>query len=412
VKRFFTLVRETLQHKAMNVLVASGLGGNFGCYRADSGVLSAGFGQGAGLAGMIKSLAKEFPDIRAHWVDLDLAEPAADLANCLEMELLAETNDITEVAYQTGQRRCMQIVRTELSLIQDIDNLDLDEKSVVLLTGGARGITARIAIALAKRFRCHFELVGRSAAPRDAEEAPATRHARDRKSLRQAVIAANPGMRPADVEKTCAQIQAERDMRDTFARIHEAGGSVTYTQLDVREIESFTALIQSLYEKHGRIDGVVHGAGVVEDKLVRHKTSESFQRVFDTKVRGALMLYKLIRDDVKFVVFFSSVAGAFGNKGQVDYASANDVLDKLAHALQARVRGRVLSVNWGPWADTGMVSAELEREYARKGIGLIPLNAGVDALLRELSFGHKDDTQVVLMCGTPDSFGATTARQF
>jgi len=191
VKRFFTLVRETLQHKAMNVLVASGLGGNFGCYRADSGVLSADFGQGAGLAGMIKALAKEFPDIRAHWVDLDLAEPAADLANCLEMELLAETNDITEVAYQIGQRRCMQIVRTELSLIQDIDNLELDEKSVVLLTGGARGITARIAIALATRFRCHFELVGRSAAPADAEEALATRHARDRKSMRQAVIAAN-----------------------------------------------------------------------------------------------------------------------------------------------------------------------------------------------------------------------------
>ena len=65
-----------------------------------------------------------------------------------------------------------------------------------------------------------------------------------------------------------------------------------------------------------------------------------------------------------------------------------------------------MSVNWGPWADTGMVSAELEREYARRGIGLIPLDAGVDALLRELSFGRREDTQVVLMCGTPASFGA------
>lgn len=406
VKRFFSLIRETIPHKTKCLLVASGLGGNFGCYRADGSVLSADFGQGAGLAGMIKSLAKEFPDIRAHWVDLDLSEPAADLAACLEMELLSEENDLTEVAYQTGERRCLQIVRTELSLIQDIDNLELDEKSVVLLTGGARGITARIATALARRFHCHFELVGRSAAPESAEEAENTRHAHERKSLRQAVIAANPGMRPAEVEKVCSQIQAERDMRDTFAQIHAAGGTVNYTQMDVRDIDAFTGLIQSLYARHGRIDGVVHGAGIVEDKLTRHKTSESFQRVFDTKVRGALMLYKLIRDDVKFVVFFSSVAGAFGNRGQVDYASANDVLDKLAHALQARVKGRVLSVNWGPWADTGMVSAELEREYARKGIGLIPLQQGVDALLRELSFGRKEDTQVVLMCGTPDSFGA------
>jgi NAD(P)-dependent dehydrogenase (short-subunit alcohol dehydrogenase family) len=121
------------------------------------------------------------------------------------------------------------------------------------------------------------------------------------------------------------------------------------------------------------------------------------------------MLNKLIRDDVKFVVFFSSVAGAFGNRGQVDYASANDVLDKLAHAWQTRISGRVLSVNWGPWADTGMVSEALEREYARKGIGLIPQADGVNALLRELASGASDESQVVLMCGKPESFGQAAA---
>jgi KR domain len=99
------------------------------------------------------------------------------------------------------------------------------------------------------------------------------------------------------------------------------------------------------------------------------------------------------------VVFFSSVAGAFGNKGQVDYASANDVLDKLAHAWQSRVPGRVLSVNWGPWAGNGMVSVELEREYSRKGISLIPQQAGITALLQELQYGSRTDAQVALMCG-------------
>jgi len=197
---------------------------------------------------------------------------------------------------------------------------------------------------------------------------------------------------------------AARDIYQTLADIEAAGGKVNYTALDVRDIDAFAAHIQSLYQRHGRIDGVIHGAGIVEDKLLRHKTPESFQRVFDTKVRSALMLYNLIHDDVKFVVFFSSVAGAFGNKGQVDYASANDALDKIAHAMQARVKGRILSVNWGPWAGKGMVSPELERDYARKGIGLIPLQAGVDALLQELRFGTKDDTQIVLMCAGPESF--------
>jgi NAD(P)-dependent dehydrogenase (short-subunit alcohol dehydrogenase family) len=153
---------------------------------------------------------------------------------------------------------------------------------------------------------------------------------------------------------------------------------------------------------------VIHGAGVIEDKLLRDKSTESFDRVFDTKVRGALMLYNLLRNDVKFVVFFSSVASAFGNRGQIDYAAANDVLDKMAPALRARIGGRVLSVNWGPWAGTGMVSPQLEREYASKGIGLIPLRAGIDALLNELARDDYETTQVVLMCGAPESFGAET----
>ncbi|HEY3698179.1 MAG TPA: SDR family NAD(P)-dependent oxidoreductase, partial [Spongiibacteraceae bacterium] len=226
------------------------------------------------------------------------------------------------------------------------------------------------------------------------------------KKLRQVVIDAEPTLKPVEVEKRCAKILAEREMRNTIAAIEAAGARVNYTPLDVRDIELFGAFIQGLYERYGRIDGVIHGAGIIEDKLIRDKSAESFQRVFDTKVRGALVLYKLIRADVKFVVFFSSVASAFGNRGQVDYAAANDVLDKLALALRAQMRGRVLSVNWGPWADTGMVSAQLEREYARKGIGLIPLRNGIDALLHELACGSRDDAQVVLMCGTPASFGA------
>jgi NAD(P)-dependent dehydrogenase (short-subunit alcohol dehydrogenase family) len=155
---------------------------------------------------------------------------------------------------------------------------------------------------------------------------------------------------------------------------------------------------------------VIHGAGVVEDKLVRDKSVESFTRVFETKVRGAVTLHKVLRDDVAFVVFFSSVASVFGNRGQADYAAANDTLDKLAHALQARVHGRVLSVNWGPWAGKGMVSPELEREYARRGIGLIPLNDGVELLLRELREGDREDVQIVMMCGSPESMSVPQPR--
>ena len=158
---------------------------------------------------------------------------------------------------------------------------------------------------------------------------------------------------------------------------------------------AFGALIDELYRRHGRLDGVIHGAGVLEDKLLRHKTPESFERVFETKVAGARTLVERLRRDVRFVVLFSSVSGAFGNRGQIDYAAANDALDKLAASLARELPGRVVSIDWGPWGGTGMVSPELEREYARRGIGLIDPERGVEALLAELH-GGRGDAQVIL----------------
>ena len=132
------------------------------------------------------------------------------------------------------------------------------------------------------------------------------------------------------------------------------------------------------------------------------KTLDSFERVFDTKVIPAQVLSDTLRADTEFVVFFSSVSGAFGNRGQIDYSAANDALDKLAFQLNSRLHGRVLSVNWGPWADTGMVTPALEREYAKRGIGLIPVDEGIEALLRELS-APRAETQVVIMCAEPSA---------
>jgi NAD(P)-dependent dehydrogenase (short-subunit alcohol dehydrogenase family) len=175
--------------------------------------------------------------------------------------------------------------------------------------------------------------------------------------------------------------------------------------VDVRSTRAFGKLIDGIYERHGRLDGVIHGAGVIEDKLLEHKTRESFDRVFDTKVKGALTLIRKLREGVSFVVFFSSVSSAFGNRGQTDYAAANDLLDKLAHHLNHKLAGRVLSVNWGPWDSRGMVSPELRREYARLGIGLIPLASGPDRLLAELGQAGTAPAQVILMSAEPAALG-------
>ena len=90
---------------------------------------------------------------------------------------------------------------------------------------------------------------------------------------------------------------------------------------------------------------------------------------------------------MRFVVLFGSISGVVGNRGQTDYAAANDALDALARTHDGHNGCRVLSIDWGPWAGGGMVSPELEREYERRGIGLVDPDDGVMALLHEIGAG-------------------------
>jgi NAD(P)-dependent dehydrogenase (short-subunit alcohol dehydrogenase family) len=146
---------------------------------------------------------------------------------------------------------------------------------------------------------------------------------------------------------------------------------------------------------HGEVAGLIHGAGLIKDKLIRQKSVESFDRVLETKLDGALNLIRLVRgDSLKFTALFSSIAGRFGNVGQSDYAAANEILNKLAHWLDRRWSGRVVSLIWGPWSGVGMVS-QLESHLGSRGLGMISPESGGSLLTNELRFGRKGDVEVI-----------------
>jgi NAD(P)-dependent dehydrogenase (short-subunit alcohol dehydrogenase family) len=177
---------------------------------------------------------------------------------------------------------------------------------------------------------------------------------------------------------------------------------VEYLTCDVRDAAAFGALIDGIYERHGRLDGAIHGAGVIEDRLVRDKEADSLERVVATKAGSARTLVDHLQPEgLRFLVLFSSVSGRFGNRGQADYAAASEVLNKLAQELDRRWASRVVAINWGPWAATGMVSPEVARQFAERGVGLIPLEAGCRLLDDELRRGHKGEVEVVISATAP-----------
>ncbi len=395
LKRLFRFTKQAVRSGASVILAATGMGGNFG--REANGLIRPGQG---GTAGLLKSLSKERPSVHVRAIDLDPREAPAQLAAHIFDELMAGDERV-EVGYHGGRRRALEVVPAGNGQSDATHGPDLGPGSVVLITGGARGITAEIAGRLAMRFGCALELVGRTPLSTEATVDPEIAAAQDGVALRRLLAARGVAEKPSEIERIAGRMLAEREIRDTLARLARAGSAVRYHAVDVRNARAFGRVIDDVYERHGRLDGVIHGAGVIEDKLLVDKTTESFDRVFDTKVKGALTLARKLQSGVSFVVFCSSVSSAFGNRGQTDYAAANDILDKLAHQLNQRLEGRVVSVNWGPWDSRGMVSPQLRREYDRRGIGLIPLAAGPDCLLSELGAGNRRHAQVILMSADP-----------
>src|SRR5262249_26578905 len=192
--------------------------------------------------------------------------------------------------------------------------------------------------------------------------------------------------------------------------LRASGARVEYHAVDVRDEAAFGALIEGIYRAHGRLDAVIHGAGIIEDKLLRDKTGESFDRVVQTKTDSAFTLARRLRPEgLKLLLFMSSVTATFGNRGQADYGAANGVLNALATLLASRwPSARVRAVNWGPWDKTGMVSAQVREQFARRGIQVIPAPAGVAAMAREMESGAFEP--VVVIGGGPWVGEATRAQ--
>ncbi|MET9609715.1 SDR family NAD(P)-dependent oxidoreductase [Streptomyces sp. NPDC006512] len=364
---------------------------------------------GLGLRGFARSAALECPGVLVRAVDVDPKDRPERIAAHLLAELCAPDEPVA-VGYTNGTRTVLRTVPAPLPDTAPV-RLPLDSGSVVLLTGGARGITARVALALARAAGCHVELIGRTPPP--GAEDPALASAHDRVALRAALIAG--GLRtPAEIEAVASATLAAREVRETLRALGGAAASVRYHCADVTDEAAVRAVVAGVRARHGRLDGIVHGAGLLRDSLLRDKDPASFAEVFAAKVDGARHLAAAVADEgapaapaPAFLALFGSVAGVYGNRGQVDYAAANDALDTLAHVWAAASPGRVLAVDWGPWAAEagGMVTPELERAYARRGIALIAPDAGVEAFLAELA--HGTDPQVVLMADGPQDPGGT-----
>lgn len=203
--------------------------------------------------------------------------------------------------------------------------------------------------------------------------------------LAQGLKHSRPRVTPVEIEREFQRHMRVIEIYRNLRAMEAAGSKVLYRVCDVRNPEKTRAEFAELRKELGRIDGVVFGAGILEDKLLEDKTPESFDRVFGVKAEGLFNVARALEtDQPKFIAVFSSIAGRYGNRGQSDYSAANDLLNKFTTTLRVQFpKTRCVALNWTAWDEVGLAY--------RSGVSSIMREYGLDLISPQDAARHFRD---------------------
>jgi acyl transferase domain-containing protein len=351
----------------------------------------------AGLAGLARTAALEWQKARVKAIDIETGgRDAVAVARAIADELIAGGPETDTGLRANGDRVTIDVVPAAAEVVP----APLAAGSVVIATGGARGVTAAALFRLAvANPGIKIALFGRTELVNEPDYIAACT---DDASLRRALLThSNEKLTPAKLQAEASRILAAREIRLNVAAMEAAGCEARYIAVDGRDRRAVTAAVEQLRRDWGPVSGIVHGAGVLADKRIADLSAEQFEAVFSTKIDGLQALLEACGPDpLRFIALFSSVAARFGNVGQAAYAMANEILNKVA-IVESQRRGSacvVKSLNWGPW-DGGMVTPALARHFEQMGVSLIQIDGGAQAFVDELS--TREQVEVVLGAPLP-----------
>ena len=355
-----------------------------------------------GLTGVVKTAAREWPG--ASLKAIDVASPENSVDAILDELFLGGPS--IEVAFSADGTR--SVVQIDTLPTDGSQSPALEPGSVVVVSGGARGVTASSVAKLAEKWKVKLALLGRSKLAEWPEGVPLTA---DPVQITGALASLAKALgEPVDfsaIQKQAQSLAGSAEVRMSLAELDARGVEAMYLPADVTSLEQVAAALDQVRETWGAVDGIVHGAGVLRDKSIADMTPDRVAEVFGPKVGGLAVLLEATKEDpIQLIALFSSIAARAGNAGQVAYAAANEVLNKVA-ACEADRRGdlcRVRSYNWGPWAG-GMVDEALAAHFERQGIALLGVDAGAQFFVEELALAGSGVERVVLAA---PSFPATT----
>jgi acyl transferase domain-containing protein/acyl carrier protein len=299
----------------------------------------------ASLLGPVKTITQEIPTVFCSSYDIDIDHinewELKDCVQQLSLDCLLNQSD-EEIAYRGTNRFIRHYSALDYNTLPELDNISDNENKIkkggtYLITGGIGGIGETLSRHLHEKYQANIILLNRSALPAQQEW--------------QNYIAQN--------NDTIAQ------RLKTITALQTDGANIFCFNGDITKLDTLQQAVDNIL-KDSNINGIFHTAGIVNDNLLALKDIDDSHNVLAPKIEGLLNLDKALGNHKPdFICLFSSTSAILGVSGQVDYTAGNAFMDAYARYKRQHDGTRVVSVNWGAWADVGMAVA-----FARsRGIG-------------------------------------------
>ena len=393
------------QMEKASVIAATRLGGDFGFSGQHVHSVEA-------IGGLVKAMLIEawmrgFRTTPMKVIDLPSSMAPTIAAGGILQELAVPSYDM-EIAFKgdhIAERYCVQAVPAPLHemnpLKDDQHRSHITRGGTWIISGGGRGITAVIAMTLAKKYDLKLHLLGTAPVPQLSEEFVRQVH-NDRSGVRNRIMqdAQSRGESPVEAWRNVEKaIEIDATLRDC----RQQGIAATYHCCDVADVSEVESVVSKIRSHAGPISGVIHGAGAGQDARFDRKRPDKVEKCLRAKIDGSIALIQATNaDPLEWFVTFGSISGRFGANGHTDYSLANDMMAKIVDRYRSqRPEVRSVTFHWHAWGDIGMATKP-EAKLALEMIDMefMPARDGIAHFMREMEFGG-DEPEVLI---TDDSY--------
>ncbi|MBI5569288.1 MAG: SDR family NAD(P)-dependent oxidoreductase [Desulfomonile tiedjei] len=352
-----------------------------------------------GLLGMFLSMAQEFSSVQFRTVRLDSKTNLRDAIR----GSLDRSQKVLETVYKGGSLFTRRGLVVPLPFGEP-EPAALTADDVVVFSGGAYGITPELARSLVP-YGCRMVFLGRTAPDPNVDydripDDPVLAEQAASKLLAQA-----PPLAAGEQGRKIAEIVRGAEIFRTINGLRSAGIDASYHSCNVTDSRATQAAVEEIVKKYGKIDGIVHSAGLLRDSFLKQMSSEDFSAVVNVKFLGAWNLFNAAEKvGLRFMACLSSAASIQGNPGQVNYAAGNRIMSALLTHLRRTHRSiRFKALILPPIEGAGMAeNEEIRSLMKRMNAEYVHVRELAGLFCRELFVAPADDVWVMLMRSLPD----------